>query len=207
MTKSKTPPEPNRVVYFFGDSFVAGFGDPSGLGWVGRAQQLAPAALRFAAVNRGVPGATCMDVARTWHDAAERLMAEGATDDAGAMFSFGTNDVIAGLPPVQTSDTLGECLALAGSIGMPAFVVGPPPIGDMPEAERRLGALSGDLALVCAMHGVAYVEVHDELVGDRDWQSEIAAGDGSHPREAGYARLAELVVEGGFFAWLETLSH
>ncbi len=190
-----------EVVYFFGDSFVAGFGDPAGHGWIGRVQESAPAELRFTAVNRGVPGATSAQSVRDWQDAAERLMADD-TSGAGVVFSFGTNDVIEGMPPGQTCETLSEALALAAAIGMPALVVGPPPILGMPREQRLLAALAGELALIRAMHGAVYVDAHDELLASPVWTSEIADGDGSHPQTEGYATLANLVIEAGFFNWL-----
>lgn len=191
----------SAAVYFFGDSFVAGFGDPTAQGWVGRVQAAAPAGSEFVAVNRGVPGATSVEAVRDWQDAAERLLIEDV-EHSGVVFSFGTNDVIQGMPPGQTCATLGNALAIAAGVGMPSLVVGPPPIGDLPEAERRLATLSGDLALICAVNGVRYIETHDVLTADTAWRAEATSGDGSHPGEAGYAELAELVIEDGFFEWL-----
>lgn len=193
------------AVYFFGDSFVAGFGDPAGVGWVGRVQAAAPEELKFVAVNRGVPGATSVEAVRDWQDAAERLLADDIAG-SGVVFSFGTNDVIQGMPPGQTSDALGTALAIAGGIGMPALVVGPPPIGDLPDHDRVLSTLSGDLALICAINGAQFIETHDVLSGDTAWRREAASGDGSHPGEGGYAELAELVIEDGFFDWLRVVA-
>lgn len=193
--------KPSTAVYFFGDSFVAGFGDPTALGWVGRVQAAAPTGSEFVAVNRGVPGATSVEAVRDWQDAAERLLIEDV-ENSGVVFSFGTNDVIQGMPPGQTCETLGNALAIAAGLGMPALVVGPPPIGDLPDAERRLATLSGDLALICAINGVPYIETHDVLTGDSTWRAEASAGDGSHPQDGGYAELAKLVIEDGFFDWL-----
>lgn len=191
----------SAAVYFFGDSFVAGFGDPAAQGWVGRVQTAAPAGLEFVAVNRGVPGATSVEAVRDWQDAAERLLTEDV-EHTGVVFSFGTNDVVQGMPPGQTAEALGSALAIAAGVGMPALVVGPPPVGDLPEADRRLATLSGDLALICAINGVPYIETHDALSGDTAWRREAAGGDGSHPRSEGYAVLAALVIDDGFFEWL-----
>lgn len=191
----------SAAVYFFGDSFVAGFGDPTAQGWVGRVQAAAPAGLEFVAVNRGVPGATSIEVVRDWQDAAERLLIEDV-EQSGVVFSFGTNDVIQGMPPGQTCELLGNALAIAAGAGMPALVVGPPPIGDLPDHDRVLATLSGDMALICAINGVPYIESHDVLSGETAWRREASAGDGSHPREDGYEELARLVIEDGFFDWL-----
>ena len=39
------------TVHFYGDSYVAGFGDPTGLGWVGRVAQAHEQGTPFRAVN------------------------------------------------------------------------------------------------------------------------------------------------------------
>jgi acyl-CoA thioesterase I len=193
------------AVYFFGDSFVAGFGDPTGHGWVGRVQAAAAEDQRFVAVNRGVPGATSIEVVRAWVNTAERLPADGARDTA-VVFSFGTNDVIAGLDSEQSLAALAEALALAEAAVMPAFVVGPPPVGDLPEADLRLAALSDEMDAICARLGVPFVATHRALKAAAAWTRETAAGDGSHPQADGYRELAELVIAGGFFDWLADIT-
>lgn len=189
------------AVYCFGDSFVAGFGDPTGLGWVGRVQAAASEDQRFVAVNRGVPGATSIEVVRDWLDAAERLPADDACG-AAVVFSFGTNDVIVGLDSEQSLRALADALALAESAGMPAFVVGPPPVGDLPEADRRLAALSAEMDAICTRLRVPFVATHAALQQAPAWQRETSAGDGSHPQADGYRELAELIIAGGFYEWL-----
>lgn len=189
----------DRAVYFFGDSFVAGFGDPTGHGWVGRVQ--AAADLRFAAVNRGVPGATSIEIVRSWRAAADRLLADDVTN-AAVVFSFGTNDVIAGIDADASLGALADSLDLARTAGMPAFVVGPPPVGDLPEADRRLAALSNRFEELCTQHDVPFVETHTALQAAAAWQRETRGGDGSHPQADGYRELANLVIASGFLSWL-----
>ena len=40
------------------------------------------------------------------------------------------------------------------------------------------------------------------LTTHEQWQSDLAAGDGDHPGQAGYGLLAWLVLHGGWGAWL-----
>src|SRR5579859_6204180 len=78
---------------FSGDSFVNGFGDPEGLGWVGRV--CAAAIARGHTVtnyNGGIRGDTSADVRVRWHkEALRRLPAE---QRRSLVFSFGVNDCV-----------------------------------------------------------------------------------------------------------------
>src|SRR5262245_55049247 len=94
----RPPVEPlTATVHFFGDSFVAGFGDPSGLGWVGRVSAHAvEERTPFRAVNHGVPGATSRECVARWLRATDDPR-NAQLPDTKVVFSFGTNDVIVGL--------------------------------------------------------------------------------------------------------------
>jgi len=85
--------------------------------------------------------------------------------------------------------------ALEGALrfGLPAFVVGPPPVADADHADR-IEALSARFAAVCAARGVPCVEVVSDLRRTGPWIGEAAAGDGAHPGAGGYAQLAALVA-------------
>lgn len=79
---------PRAVV--LGDSFVAGMGDPSGAGWVGRMQRRLDAAdRRVELVRRGIGGDTSVDVERRWAFELSRHMRPG---DRSVVLSFGAND-------------------------------------------------------------------------------------------------------------------
>jgi len=57
----------DRQVLFFGDSHIAGTGDPEKLGWVGRvAAASLSAGQPFLPYNLGVGGNTSVDVLRRW---------------------------------------------------------------------------------------------------------------------------------------------
>jgi acyl-CoA thioesterase I len=80
-------------ILFFGDSFVAGVGDPTGLGWVGRVVAASHDAGRpLTAYNLGVRRDTATDVAARWRaEAAARMRCTGAR--YGLVLGLGVNDM------------------------------------------------------------------------------------------------------------------
>jgi acyl-CoA thioesterase-1 len=196
-----------RRVLFFGDSFVAGAGDPTALGWVGRVSAAAHAAgLPLTPYNLGVRGQTSVEVAHRWQSEAwPRLFAQASIS---VVLSVGANDAvdsaIAGEPRVSPTRSVGALAGMldeAQALELPAFVVGPPPVGErLPD--DRLVELTAAFAELCATRGVPFVPVVEPLLGDATWRAECAAGDGAHPAAGGYAALARLVLDGGFLDWL-----
>jgi lysophospholipase L1-like esterase len=85
--------------------------------------------------------------------------------------------------------------------GLPAFVVGPPP-GPHDRLNPSIGELSAVFADVCLRRRVPYVDTFTPLVAHEDWLTDLAAGDGMHPGQAGYGLIAWLVLHGGWRTWL-----
>lgn len=190
------------LVHFFGDSFVAGFGDPSGQGWVGRvALKGSENGWPFEVANHGVPGETSAQAVARWFNTLVEPAAVRQRDER-AVFSFATNDVIMGMSQEESVASLRAALDLAKSLEVPAFVVGPPPVGDLPEADARLALVSQAYAELAAEFGVPFVATHAALSEPGPWLQEAAAADGSHPTGGGYAELAKLIEAGGFAGWI-----
>jgi lysophospholipase L1-like esterase len=191
-----------KTVHFFGDSFVAGFGDPAGLGWVGRVAEAAQQAdTPFRAVNHGVPGATGVAIVEQWlrmtDDPRNRELPE-----TKVVFSFGTNDVIAGLLPGETVKALQAALDRAKEIAVPALFVGPPPSRGLAEVDDQVAALSRLFGATCDRRGVPFIDTHEHLPPNSAWDLEAAASDGAHPQAAGYSELAELLASHGLLHWI-----
>lgn len=195
-------------VFFIGDSFVQGVGDPEYRGWVGRLLQASHVPDRdLTGFNLGVRRDTSDDVlARCWDETSRR--ADPAADNR-LVVSFGSNDAVEERGEVRvrhehTLSNLTELLAESSRRGMPALVVGPPPViaGGRNHVDRLLG-LADDFETVCAQAETPYIPVTRLLAADDTWQAEAAAGDGAHPGAAGYDRLATLVLAGG---WQHRLS-
>lgn len=198
----------DRRVLFFGDSFVAGYGDPHGQGWVGRVVAASfEGGLPLTAYNLGVRRETSLDVAARWGaEARPRMRAEAGY---GVVFAFGVNDTTeedgrVRVEPGLAVDALGRVLGEATRLGLGAFVVGPAPSGD-PGQDERVRELSRSFAGVAARHEVPFAAVLDALRASGTWAAEAAAGDGTHPAAGGYVELAGLVLAAGWLDWLEGL--
>ena len=198
--------KPDRRILFFGDSFVAGAGDPTGLGWVGRVTAAShDAGLPITPYNVGVRHDTSADVeARFAAETAART--RWATAHYGIVFSVGGNDMTVvdnrlRVAPGVAVRTLMRLIDVAQAEGRSVFVVGPPPVGDH-DQDERIRELSSQFAHAVAHRRVPYVETAKPLGGDDAWRSEAAANDGTHPGAGGYAALAQLVLAGGWSDWL-----
>lgn len=193
-------------VIFVGDSMVAGVGDPAGHGWVGRVVAGAFArGIPLTAYNLGVRRDSSADVLERWEvEARARIVPD---TDCRVVFSFGFNDVTIedGRQRVHPADSLAnlaKALDGAEQLGLPAFIVGPPPSEDS-EEQARVSELSTRYTEVAERHGVPYVELIGSLRGDPVWRSEVQTGDGAHPARGGYSLVAQLVME----PWLNWLAE
>lgn len=201
-------PSADRRVFFVGDSFVAGVGDPEHRGWVGRlAERAHRAAAPITAYNLGVRRDTSDDIGRRWPD--EVAVRRGAGAQERLVVSFGVNDTAVDGPdpghgprvaPERSAANLRTLLAEAAQAGLPVLVVGPPPVADAAQ-NRRIAALDERLAEVAAEAGAPYVGVFAALRHETRWTAEVAAGDGAHPGAVGYDLLADLVWP-VWFDWL-----
>ncbi len=196
-----------RCVLFFGDSLVAGVGDPAGGGWVTRVVSACFAqGLPVTAYNLGVRGQTSVQVASRWGAEATSRMLSGA--DLRLVVSFGANDTTVEGDAIRVSvahsrQALAKMLEEASTLGFAPLFVGPAPVDD-PEQNRRLADLSASFAEICEEHDTPLIEVLEPLSGSSVWMSEVSAGDGAHPSAAGYQVLAQLLIENGLPAWLST---
>ena len=200
----------DRRILVFGDSFVAGVGDPAGLGWVGRLAAAAHEAGRpITLYNLGVRGDTSADVAARFEgELAART--RNAAASYGVVLSFGANDMLVSdnrlrVAPGRSIGALNRLIDLAQAGGHGVFVVGPAPVGERDEDER-IRELSSQFAHVVTHRHLPYVEIARGLSAHGAWRSEAAANDGSHPGTGGYAALAELVLAGGWVDWIGGLT-
>ena len=176
----------------FGDSFVAGAGDPGHLGWVGRALE---GRREVTLYNLGVRRETSADIAARWR--AEALPRMAADEPMRILVSFGANDchLEAGRPRVAQAESLKNARGvLTGAAALcPVLLVGPPPVAD-PGVGARLEALNALLQLLAARLKVPFIDVFRPLAADGLWVAEAAAWDGAHPGAGGYQRMADLVA-------------
>lgn len=186
---------------FVGDSYVSGRNDPKALGWVSRVVARTPhEAADLQVYNLGVSGETSTDVLGRWR--AETAPRWTNTNERRLVVGLGTNDVLQGLTTARSRLNLANILDDASTTGIATFVVGPPPVLDE-EINARLEVLVDAQADVCARRRVTYVDCFRPLIGHDQWRTDLAAGDGVHPGQAGYGLIAWLVLHAGWQEWLQ----
>lgn len=184
-----------------GDALVSGIGDPKALGWVGRVVARTPQDdAELSVFTLGVPAESTADLGSRWWEESNRRF--GTTEaDCRLVVGLGTADLDNGLSIPRSRLNLANVLDDAHSRRLPAFVVGPPPSGDH-ERNGQIEELAGTFSDVCRRRDVPFVDTFHPLVNHEDWLTDLAAGDGRHPRQAGYGLIAWLVLHGGWHEWL-----
>jgi len=149
----------------------------------------------------GVPAETTADLLQRWEPESRRRFTGAAPEDCRLVVGLGHEDLRLGQSMPRSRLNLANVLDECAAQGLSVFVVGPPPA---PEGWRnnRVGELSGAFADVCVRRGVPYIDCFTPLVDHEDWLTDLAAGDGVHPGQAGYGLMAWLVLHGGWHAWL-----
>jgi acyl-CoA thioesterase-1 len=185
---------------FVGDSLVAGYGDPKALGWVGRVMSRSQHPdLDLTAYNLGVRGQDSGDVLARWR--AECMPRWSGRAERRLVVAVGAGDLHTGLSTARSRLNLANVLDEASAKGIGTFVVGPTPTLDA-RLNERVEALAQAQGDVCSRRGVPYVDCYQPLAGHEQWLGDLAAGDGTHPGQAGYGLVAWLVLHGGWGPWL-----
>lgn len=185
-----------------GDDLVAGVGDARSLGWVGRVgARTTRGEVQLTIYPLGVPGETTAELVSRWGEETRRRFAGAAGEDCRLVVGLGHEDLRRGLSLPRSRLNLANVLDECATRGLAVFVVGPPPA---PEESRnsKIAELSAAFADVCLRRGVRYVDCFSPLVAHEDWLTDLAAGDGIHPGQAGYGLMAWLVLHGGWHSWL-----
>ncbi len=182
-------------VCFVGDSFVAGIGDSSALGWVGRVTIAAFArGLPLTAYNLGVRRDTSVLISERIADEVRPRLAPAG--DPRVILSFGVNDtVVEGSGPRTTTvDTLVAFERIRNTIDADLLLVGPTAVDDDRQNER-IELLSSTLRATSVDAGIPFVDTFSATVADEVWRREVREGDSFHPDAAGYSVLAGVVTD------------
>jgi acyl-CoA thioesterase-1 len=187
---------------FIGSSMTAGYGDPKGLGWVGRVvSRTQHPDLDLTAYNLGVRGDTSAGVMSRWRNETAPRWANRT--EKRLVISVGANDVATGVSLARSRLNLANILDEATASGVAVFCVGLVPSLDG-DLNARIEALAEAQADVCARRGIAYVDCFRPLVGHEQWLSDVnASSDRVHPGQAGYGLIAWLVLHNGWNDWMQ----
>ena len=158
----------------FGDSMVAGAGDPDHLGWIGRALIGRRAITLY---NLGVRRETSADIAARWRAEATPRFTED--EPMRIVFSFGANDCypLNGAPRVSQADSLKNAQAMltGADAHCPVLLVGPPPMAD-PGVSARLEVLNENLKVLAARLKIPFIDVFQPLEADGLWRRATRLG-------------------------------
>jgi lysophospholipase L1-like esterase len=181
---------------------TAGYGDPKGLGWVGRVvSRTQHPDLDLTAYNLGVRGDTSAGVMSRWRNETAPRWANRI--EKRLVISVGANDVATGVSLARSRLNLANILDEATASGVAVFCVGLVPSLDG-DLNTRIEALAEAQADVCARRGIAYVDCFRPLVGHEQWLSDVnASSDRVHPGQAGYGLIAWLVLHNGWNDWMQ----
>lgn len=200
-------------IYFFGDSITLGCNDTAGLGWPGR---LCRAQVwngrRIAAYNLGVNGDTSADIAARWR---AEVAARSRNATGLLVFAFGFNDASrrdGGSLQLSLADSRANARSIiAAALALTDVLwIGPTPLDEganplqTPYAswETRnadIAACDAGYAELAAELGVAYLALYPRFESSQRYRAALAAYDGVHPADDGYALIAETVA--GWDAW------
>lgn len=184
---SAAPSQPRDVhVLAFGDSLFAGYGLPGGQGFAPQLQDaLRRNGLRAFVTNAGVSGDT---------SAGGKARLKWTLDGLKArpdlvILELGANDMLRGVPPVQTRANIDAMLKEMQGRGLKVMVAGmlaAPNLG--PAYGRAFNSLYPELAR--RYDAPLYPFILDGVVGNR----ALALPDGVHPNAAGVRRMVSGIV-------------
>lgn len=184
-----------QQVCFVGDSFVAGIGDETALGWTGRlVARQAAAGNPITAYNLGIRGNTSAQIADRCSE--EIKLRRSPVRPTRVVISMGVNDTthVDGEPRVPLAESCANLERMLDAMaGDPLLVVGPPAVSEDAQNER-IRELSDRFLELCRERGVPYVDVFHVLELHPLWRQQVLEGDGAHPRSEGYQALYELVA-------------
>ncbi|MHB8275212.1 MAG: GDSL-type esterase/lipase family protein, partial [Dermatophilaceae bacterium] len=144
------------ALVFIGDAYVAGYGDPKGLGWVSRVvSRTAHADVDITAYQLGVRDETSADVLARWR--IECPPRWKGRSEKRLVVAVGHHDAEIGMSTARVRLNLANILDDAAASGVAAFAVGPTPTLDA-DLNARLEIVVEAQADVCARRGVPYVD-------------------------------------------------
>ena len=112
-----------------------------------------------------VPSETTKQMAARWEAEVLPRLAEG--EPHGLVIGVGPGDVTAGISTARSRLNLANITDRATALGIPSFVVGPPPLAGVDSGSLK--ALSSSCSEVCARRGIPFVDCYTPLVAHDQW--------------------------------------
>jgi len=201
-------------ICFIGDSLTLGTNDDEYLGWPGRiAKREHTAGHDVTVYNLGVRADTSEMIAVRWRAECEARLPD--IHPAALVFSFGINDSAiendAQRVEHDRSLEIARTMITEAKAWKPTIWIGPPPVDDERQPLRPGGGIEYSFASVCTARlsdayadlakelNVPYLDLFTALASGGNWDSAFEGDDGVHPKDTGYAEIAERVA--GWEGW------
>jgi lysophospholipase L1-like esterase len=196
---SSTTCRPDIRICFIGDSFTAGAGDDTSLGFPGRlcSDLRTNKGLDITGYNLGIRRDTSTDILERWEREVNARLKRDEHFNGRLLFSFGTNDNVFenGQRRVSTSTTLANAksILVRGKEMWPTAMLGPP-WTSVEDIDERNEVLSQKLETLCGEIDVPFLSLYRRMEGNGVWAREAEAGDGIHPNAGGYRLISKAVA-------------
>jgi len=195
-------------IFCFGDSITLGSNDSRGLGWPGRlCRGLTSGGYSVAAYNLGINGDTSVHIAARWRGEAE---ARSRNSPGLLVFAFGFNDAAEAdgkgpqVPLAESIANARDLLTAARAVSAVLWI-GPTPLDEsvnpMQTAVASWKMYNAEIARydtayagLAAELGVSYLPLFADFDSSSRYRAALAAGDGVHPGDDGYAMIAERIA-------------
>jgi acyl-CoA thioesterase-1 len=189
-----------RIV-ILGDALVSASGDSKGMGWVGRVIARTPAdSPRVDVFALPVANETTAQLGDRW--LAEAQLRFSPDTDNRLVLSLSNSDPAAGLSISRSRLNLANILDECRRLGIKTFVIGPTP-HRMQSFNADIEHLTSGFEDVANRRGIQFVDCFRPLVEHEGWKTEVANNVRGLPGQLGHGLIAWLILNRGWYEWLE----
>lgn len=189
-----------RIV-ILGDAIISAAGDPKGMGWVGRVTSKTPSnSPRIDIFALPAPDETTSMLAERWQSEVQRRFS--ADTENKLVIALSNHDPAAGISISRSRLNIATIVDEAKRAGIESFLVGPTPHRNK-ELNSEVEHLASGFEDVADRRGVPFVDCFRPLVEHEGWNLEIDTSEHGLPGQVGHGLIAWLVLNRGWYEWLE----
>ena len=191
----------NIRIVIIGDDLIGAGGDPKGLGWVGRV--IAKTQSDYPRVDfytLATPEISTAGMSEQWLEEASKRFA--ADTDNRLIICLNPNDINSGITMSRSRLNLANILDTAASKGVQCFVISPIPSRN-PQLNYDIEHLSAGFEDVASRRSLPFVDCFRPLVDHAGFNEELKNSVYGLPGQLGHGLIAWLVLNQGWYRWLD----
>lgn len=189
-----------RVV-ILGDELTTAIGDTKALGWVGRVIARTPSEEPIIDVYTApIPGETSATLLERWSGEVQRRFTPDT--DNRLVLALSNNDAREGLSVSRSRLNIATIIDEARRNDISVFVVGPAPSFDK-ALNYEIEHLATGYEDVCKRRNIPFVDFFHPLVDHEGFNAELEVSARNMPGQTGYGLMAWLVLNRGWYRWLD----